>query len=119
MTVKEWHQVHKDRVNEIKRAYVARNPERVAESKRRWAKANSKKILAKTLRYRAAKTGQMPKWVTKSELKQIQQFYINCPKGYEVDHIVPLQGKNVKGLHVIWNLQYLPMSENRRKSNKI
>lgn len=119
MTVKEWHIKHKDRVNEIKRAYALRHPERVKASKKRWNQANKKKILAKTLKYQTSKRNQMPKWLTKYQIKGIEQFYKDCPIGYEVDHIVPLNGKNVKGLHIIWNLQYLPMSENRRKSNKI
>ena len=51
-------------------------------------------------------------------LSIIKEFYIHCPIGYEVDHIVPLNGKNVSGLHTITNLQYLKVSDNRRKSNK-
>jgi hypothetical protein len=56
-----------------------------------------------------------PKWVNKIE---IQNIYGNCPKGYHVDHIVPLKGKFVCGLHVENNLQYLPAIENIAKGNR-
>lgn len=36
---------------------------------------------------------------------------------HEVDHVVPLLGKTVSGLHVENNLRVIPMLENRRKSN--
>lgn len=65
---------------------------------------------------RAAKLNQTPKW---ADLKAIEEFYKNCPKGYSVDHIIPLQGKNVRGLHVLENLQYLTKSENSRKGNRV
>lgn len=56
-----------------------------------------------------------PDW---SDLNAISKFYSNCPEGYEVDHIVPLRGKLVSGLHVVNNLQYLPILENRSKGNR-
>ncbi len=57
----------------------------------------------------------IPPWADK---KAIMEFYRNRPPGYHVDHIIPLNGKNVSGLHVIENLQYLPAVENLRKGNK-
>ena len=49
-------------------------------------------------------------------ISALQEFYANCPDGYEVDHIIPI---SKGGLHSLVNLQYLPKEENRRKSNKL
>jgi hypothetical protein len=56
-----------------------------------------------------------PTW---SESLEIADFYENCPKDMHVDHIVPLRGKEVSGLHVINNLQYLTAIENISKGNR-
>lgn len=46
----------------------------------------------------------------------IGRFYKNCPKGYEIDHIMPISRG---GLHCLSNLQYLTKEENRRKGSKL
>jgi len=64
-------------------------------------------------RYRARKKNQTPE---DADINSMQEFYENCPDGYEVDHIIPL---SKGGLHTLENLQYLTISENRKKSNKV
>lgn len=66
-------------------------------------------------KYRAAKLKQTPSWANEAE---ILEFYKNCPEGYHVDHIVPLQGDCVSGLHVKQNLQYLLAKDNLSKGNR-
>lgn len=98
-----WRENHKAYMSEYGKLYRQLNPG---------------KELAKTRRYHLAKINAAPKWLTKEQIQEMQRIYENCPKGYEVDHIVPIQGKNVKGLHVPWNLQCLSKEDNRKKSNK-
>jgi len=65
--------------------------------------------------YRASKLHRTPGW---ADLIAIKQFYANCPNNMAVDHIIPLQGKSVSGLHVENNLQYLSPADNSAKYNK-
>lgn len=53
-----------------------------------------------------------------ANLDKIKEIYDKCPTGYQVDHIIPLQGYLVSGLHIETNLQYLTCEDNSRKSNK-
>jgi hypothetical protein len=73
---------------------------------------NPKQIERKRLAKREG--SRWPRWQSKA---QIAEFYKNCPEGYVVDHIIPLNHPDISGLHVIDNLQYLEKNENGLKSN--
>ena len=67
-----------------------------------------------------------PNWLTPEQRKEILDIYEHMRdcravtgEAYHVDHIVPLNGKNVCGLHVPWNLQVLPSDVNLSKSNRL
>lgn len=77
-----------------------------------YRKNNPEYFKFKSAERRARKLNATPIW---SEKKAIQEFYSNCPEGYEVDHIYPLQGKTVCGLHILENLQYLTKEEHKYK----
>lgn len=71
---------------------------------------------ARNAKRRALLLERTVKW---ANLQEIEKFYINCPKGFHVDHYYPLQGENVCGLHVLENLQYLSAKDNMSKGNKM
>lgn len=76
-------------------------------------------------RRRAKKLNATPKWLSKEQLAHITCYYESAKyfsqlfgQQMDVDHIVPLKGKNVSGLHVPWNLQLMTHTGNQLKSNK-
>jgi len=68
-----------------------------------WGRTNKKHIKRAT-----------PSW---ADQDAIREFYFSCPDKMTVDHVIPLRGKIVSGLHIRENLQYLTAEENNRKHN--
>ena len=90
------------------------NRDKVVQTNNAWMAKNPKIGNHYAAKRRAAKRQRTPIW---ADINAIKDFYAKCPEGYHVDHIIPLRGKTVSGLHVLNNLQYLPASENQKKFN--
>lgn len=88
----------------------------------KYLKNNKDKVNAKTVAYQLAKANRIPKWADAEKIKELyNQAAIKSKKTgvqWHVDHIVPLRGKLVSGLHVPENLQVIPGIENVKKANR-
>ena len=80
---------------------------------------------AKGAKRRASKINRTPSWLTENDYKEMEKYYIKANEievetgvKQHVDHIIPLQGENISGLHMPSNLQILPATENLSKGNK-
>ena len=108
-----------------KKIFYRSNKQAVKEKQCRYQKENLDKFAAYSMKRKAAKLKASPSWLSKEHEDQIQEIYSIAKdlqwlseEKLEVDHIEPLQGKNISGLHVPWNLQILPKSMNCSKGNR-
>lgn len=102
---------------ETKRLWRLANPGKASAHQKKWRDnpKNIGKVRAQWARRRLVIKQQTPAWAS---IDAIAEIYACCPPGYHVDHIIPLRGKLVSGLHIETNLQYLPDVENLRKANR-
>ena len=136
---KEYRLKNRERLIAYKKAWVESNLDKVkANSKTRYIvkkeaikayvslykKTNSAKVTAWGAKRKAAKIQRTPKWLNNIYFERIQTQYKLAEiltklhnESWHVDHIIPLQGKLVSGLHVPNNLQVLKGSENCSKQN--
>lgn len=91
-----------------------------------YARANKDKMNARTAGRRFALKRASPPWLTDLDRAAMVDFYrvaqtVTKLTGvkHEVDHIFPLNGETVSGLHTPWNLQLLTRAQNRAKANLI
>ena len=98
--------------------YYIRHKDQILKQRHSHFKNNKEKYAANCAKRYAAKTCSTPSWLTEFEFFLIQELYhLASLRNQQVDHIIPLRGKLVCGLHVPSNLQLLSPEENKRKSN--
>jgi hypothetical protein len=120
-----WRKNNPERSRQLDIEYYSANKQKFIDRAAKVDKANPEKRLARTRKRQTSQLNRTPKWLTKEHFIEIEEFYIISKmfqlytgQKYHVDHIIPLQGKNVSGLHVPWNLQVLPAKENMSKGIK-
>lgn len=114
---------HRESVLARKRAYWTRNRETRLLFKKAYYRRNTAKYRAWWSSYRARKMRAMPAWASKDAISNLYEMArgLTLKTGipHEVDHIIPLRGKYVCGLHVETNLRVVPWFVNRRKHNNL
>lgn len=137
---KEYRCNNKEKVRETKKIYKALNKERLSQKWKEWVDANRDLVNERNKRWRiknpakcltyvrnrqAAKMQRTPNWLTTEDFHLIELIYAEAKNmevetgiKHHVDHIIPLRGKNVSGLHVPANLQIISATDNVRKGNR-
>jgi len=122
----QYYRENKEKWTISRERWKRENPEKYKESQKKWEMDNAGKKNSYTAKRRSMKKMATPPWLSKDQLSEIREFYVVAKElqwlseaPLEVDHIIPLQGELVSGLHVPWNLQILPLPDNRSKSNRI
>jgi hypothetical protein len=125
ITDKIYRAENKQKFRESIVAWSKNNPDKVKLYAKRTKQKNSGTVNKLTAERRAAKLQRTPSWLTEDDVWMIGQAYDLAAVrskmfgfSWHVDHTIPLQGKNVSGLHVPENLQVIPGVENVRKSNR-
>lgn len=102
-----------------KQQHYQKNKDIYKERAAKWKKENRGRAAYLNAKRKKLIKQATPPWLTSDHWFQIRQYYETADIKIEVDHIVPIQGKTVCGLHVPWNLQHLPQAENSQKRCRV
>ena len=123
---REYRQKNKDYIKKQKSEYYYSNHEVRKAKIREWARNNKAHKYSLEVARRTKKIKATPNWLSEEHKEEIRLLYkvrefLSEYDGveYHVDHIIPLRGNGVSGLHVPWNLQIITAKENIKKSNKL
>lgn len=122
---KLWKHNNKEKVSLSGKKYYQANKEKINARSTIWWKNHPEQHANKQAARRARKRKAMPKWLTQKQLDHIKTYYaaarmftLEFGMQMDVDHIIPLKGKDVCGLHVPWNMQIMEHITNTAKGNR-
>ncbi len=122
---KNWRVNNSDRVKKNNSIWQAANWNKYLGISSEWKKKNRAHVNAKSKQRKLSQAQRTPRWLTEQDFVDIKKFYLLADElsraygfPWHVDHIAPLNGRTVSGLHVVSNLQVIPGSENSRKGNR-
>lgn len=122
---KQWVGNNREHVRSLECKYAVTNADNKRAARKKWVAENPGKDTASKARNTQNRRKRLPSWLSPDDLWMIEQAYelaalrtkmFGFP--WHVDHILPLNGRTVSGLHVPTNLQVIPGIENLRKSNR-
>ena len=104
---------HKQELDSRNRDYYLAHKKEMLDSNKKYRANHPEIVNAFQIKHQTNRRLRIVAWTDWGKIKKV---YKNCSKNMTVDHIIPLQGKLVSGLHVSWNLQYLAPSKNFSKN---
>lgn len=118
----KWYADNREHKSEYFKRYRTENQARLKANFAAWAKANPHKVNALIAKRRATLARAVPRWADATAIERVYEqaeaLSERMGRRFNVDHVVPLQGRTVCGLHCEANLQLLVTAENLRKHNR-
>lgn len=113
---------NREKARQRTKVWASNNKERKREADKAWVENNRSLANSYKAHRRAKERKATPPWLTPEQREATAKIYAEALEltqrlsiRHEVDHIVPLSGKTVSGLHVPWNLRAIPAQENNTR----
>ena len=123
-SVKRWKQNNPEQAKQHLQKYYENNTQAVKDRAKLWKKDNLAAVAALSRKRYASKIQRTPNWITEEQIEMMKEIYElaelrtrHTGIEWQVDHILPLQGKLVSGFHIPENLQVVPAQWNQSKNN--